>query len=382
MSPRLPTGPAPDPIGAASARLFAAGVERQQRLLCLRFLGILLAAADDEGHVHTDPDDLAGLGLLHGLSAEEVNRSRVLLETFGVLEREPTGWSIQHFAEIADEVPPADALAAISRVLAKPVGAEGSEAAPAPPPAPVSAGDTEPTVIPLETARARRVNRWTAPVGAAAAAAVVPVALLVSGQMRVPLTSTPASNSNQNAIGTGVGAIPQSTEPGATPSSGPGTSTSGRSVASTSPSADVAPSSAPPLGTSSPTQGVCPMANVSATVDRMTQQLGSSIGTTVSASVPQIVQTSVNGSVHNNSAAPVVVNPFPVTVTFTDPSGKTASTVTATALSGPATIAQGASLAWTVTVQNPKQTPVPTKADAGQPTWHWADSQLAILCPH
>jgi hypothetical protein len=366
----------------ASARLFAAGVERQQRLLCLRFLGILLASADDGGHVHTDPDDLAGLGLLHGMSAEEVNRSRVLLETFGVLEREPTGWSIVYFTPIDDEIAPAEALAAISRVLAKPADDEATATTSAPAPTPVAAAEAQPTVIPLDEARARRVNRWTAPVGAAAAAAVVLVALLVSGQMRVPLTSTPASNSNQNAIGTGVGATPQSTEPGAPPSSGPGPSTSSRSVASTNPSPQESPSSAPPLGTPSPTQGVCPLASVSATVDKMSQQLGSSIGTSVSASVPQIVQTSVNGTVHNNSAAPVVVNPFPVTVNFTDPAGRTSSTVTATALSAPATIAQGASLAWTVTVQNPKQAPVPTTADAGQPTWHWADSQLAILCPH
>lgn len=378
MSPRLPTGPAPDPIGAASARLFAAGVERQQRLLCLRFLGILLAAADERGHVHTDPDDLAGLGLLHGMSAEEVNRSRVLLETFGVLVRELTGWSIEYFAPIDDEVAPAEAMAAISRVLAKPLGAETPQVTPRP--APVAAAKTRPTVIPLESARARRVNRWTAPVGAAAAAAVVLVALLVSGQMRVPLTSTPASHSNQNAIGAGVGASSPSSE--TAPSPGPTPSTSSRSVASTSPTPQVSPSSAPPLGTPSPTQAVCPLASVSATVDKMSQQLGSSIGSSVSASVPQIVQTAVNGTVHNNSAAPVVVNPFPVTVNFTDPAGRTSSTVTATALSAPATIAQGASLAWTVTVQNPKQAPVPTTADAGQPTWHWADSQLAILCPH
>ena len=344
--------------------------------MCLRFLGILLASADDRGHVHTDPDDLAGLGLLHGLSAEEVNRSRVLLETFGVLEREPTGWSIEYFAPIDDEILPAEALAAIGRVLSKPADAEAPIE-----PATVPHAEELSNVVPLEPVRARWANRWTAPVGAAAAAAVVLVALLVSGQMRVPLTSTPASHSNPTAIGAVVGASSPSSAPGTPLSPGPAASSSSRSVAPSA--AEETPSSAPPLGTPSPTQAVCPLASVSATVDKIGQQLGSSLtATSLNASLPPIVETTVNGTVHNKSAAPVVVNPFPVTVNFTDPAGKTSSTVTSTALSGPVTIGQGASLPWTVTVQNPRQAPVPATANAGEPTWHWADSQLAILCPH
>ena len=124
MSQRPPIGPVPDPIGSASARLFAAGVERHQRLLCLQFLGVLLESADPEGHVQFDPDDLAGLGLLQGMTLEEVTRSRILLETFGILNREPTGWSIKNYAPVDEEVPPAAVMAAIGRVLAKPADAE------------------------------------------------------------------------------------------------------------------------------------------------------------------------------------------------------------------------------------------------------------------
>ena len=162
----------PDPIGSASARLFAAGVERQQRLLCLRFLGILLATADDDGHVHCDPDDLSGLGLLHGMTTEEVDRSRVLLETFGILGRKDTGWSIKHFAPVGDEVPPADVMAAIGRVLAKPIGDDAvSRGNSGRNSTAISSEAEEPVVVPMEPARARRAQRWmAAPVGAAAAA--------------------------------------------------------------------------------------------------------------------------------------------------------------------------------------------------------------------
>ncbi|MBV8559291.1 MAG: hypothetical protein JO050_00860, partial [Acidimicrobiia bacterium] len=121
------------------------------------------------------------------------------------------------------------------------------------------------------------------------------------------------------------------------------------------------------------------------TVDHMGQQLD---GTTPSspssfrASLGPLVHTSVNGTVRNNSASPVVVNPFPVTVTFSDPAGKTSRTVTATALSGATTAAPGASIPWSVTVDNPQDTPVPVTANAGPPPWQWDDAALASLCPH
>jgi hypothetical protein len=95
-----------------------------------------------------------------------------------------------------------------------------------------------------------------------------------------------------------------------------------------------------------------------------------------------LVHTSVNGSVRNNSAVAVLVNPFPVTVNFTDPAGKTSRSVTATALPAPTPIAPGASIPWSVTVTDPQDAPVPGAANATPPTWRWDDARLATLCPH
>jgi hypothetical protein len=369
LSQRPPTGSAPDPIGRASARLYAAGVERQQRLLTLRFLGILLEIADDAGHVHCDPDDLVGLGLLHGMDIEEITRSRALLETFDVLDREPTGWSIKHFSPVGDEVPPAEVMAAIGRAMGRPLD---SGAAVDNPPA---------KVVPLESARTRVARRWmAAPIGAAAAAAVVLVALLVSGQVRVPLTSTPASNSNQSAVG--VGATATTTAPGAPQGSSSSPSALAPSGTATTPSAGSLPSGAPVNGAPAPTLVLCPVGSVSATVDHMGQAIDSSVPSSINASLPPVVRTSVTGTVRNNSANPVIVDPFPVTVNFTDPAGNNSQSVTATALSAATPIAAGASVPWSITVQNPKDSPVPGTANAAQPTWHWGDAHLAAACTH
>src|SRR3954470_7934978 len=115
--------PRPDPIGAASARLFAAGLDGRERLLALRFLGLLLVQADDEGRLHTDADDLVGLGILYDMEPDEVEESRRSLEAVGVLKRDAAGWFIRDFAPVGDEVPPAEALGAIARVLGRPLDA-------------------------------------------------------------------------------------------------------------------------------------------------------------------------------------------------------------------------------------------------------------------
>jgi hypothetical protein len=371
LSQSPPTGSAPDPIGRASARLFAAGVEREQRLVTLRFLGILLETADAEGRVHCDPDDLVGLGLLHGLEAEEVTRSRALLETFDVLDREPTGWAIKHFAPVGDEVPPAEVMAAIGRALAKP---ERKEVVVQP----------EPVVVTIESARARRARRWmAAPVAAASAAAVVLIALLVSGQMRVPLVSSPASNGHQTAVGVG-NTQPSATGGTASSASSPSSSPSPSAGSATAPSVAQTPAGSAPPGTQSASQEACPVGTVSATIDHMDQQLDTSgpPATTFSVSLPPIARTSVSGVVHNASAAAVMVSPFPVTVNFADPSGHKHQTVTATALTTPTLVAAGASIPWSVTVQNPQSAPVPGTADAAPPTWRWDDAKLAATCPH
>jgi hypothetical protein len=344
---------------------------------------VLLESADADGHIHCDPDDLAGLGLLQGMTLEEVTRSRILLETFGILDREPTGWSIKNFAPVDDEVPPAAVMAAIGRVLAKPADqaeaiSRGNRDRNS---TPISSEPREAEVVPMETARTRLARRWmAAPVGAAAAAAAVLVALLVSGQVRVPLNSSPASNSKQSAVG--VGAASTSTIPGA-----PGTSAATAPSPSTSPSATPSvvppPAGEPVLGTQAPAPVLCPVGTVSTTVDHMTQDFGAATpSSSINISLPRFVRTSVTGTVHSTAPAGVVVNPFPVTVNFSDPSGHAQQSVTATALAGPTPVGPGGSIPWSVTVNNPKDAPVPGTANAAQPSWRWDDASLAAACTH
>src|SRR5947207_8671642 len=173
-----------DPISVASARLFGAGVEGQERLIALKFLGALMASADEHGRVSCDPDDLVGLGLLHGLDPQDVDRSRRWLELVSVLERRDDGWVIAHFSPVGPEVPPADAMDAIARALGRPLPA-GSR--------------PEPVLVPVVPVgvrrRPRRSRRWglAVPAGVVTAAAAV-IALLLAGPASVRLPSQTASN--------------------------------------------------------------------------------------------------------------------------------------------------------------------------------------------
>jgi hypothetical protein len=357
----------PDPISSASARLYAAGIDRRQRLATLRFLGILLANADEEGRIHCDPDDLVGLGLLNDMLPEEVTRSRLSLEAVDAIERDPTGWLIRDFTPVGEEVPPAEVMAAIGRVLAKPA----TDAAPAPDTAP--AGD----VVPLEPVRARRARRWLA-APAVGAAAVVVVALMVSGEVNLPLPGRPVSNARQAA--TGAPGTVSSTVPGASQASPSAPPPRAGSTASSS--GAQAPTSAAAAAGSPSAPAVCPAGGVVATVEHMAQHVDSSVpASSFRASLPPVVRTSVSGVVRNTSSAAVVAAPFPVDVNFTDPAGTTSQVVTATALAGPTTIGAGGSVPWTVTVENPQSAPVPGTANAHTPTWRWADAALAATCP-
>jgi hypothetical protein len=77
-----------DPIGTASARLLALGIERMARLAALRFLGLLIDHADDEGHVHFDPDALASEFLVR---REDARQYLSWLEDTDVVVAEHTG---------------------------------------------------------------------------------------------------------------------------------------------------------------------------------------------------------------------------------------------------------------------------------------------------
>jgi hypothetical protein len=204
---------------------------------------------------------------------------------------------------------------------------------------------------------------------------------MVSGQVRTPLNSSPASNSNQSAVGAGATATtgaPNQPPANGSPAQSPPPSTG----SATAPSVAQTPAGTAVPGTQAPAQVACPVGSVSATVDRISQHLDNSVPSSISIDLGPIVHTTVTGSVHNNSPSTVVANPFPVTVNFTDPSGQNGQTVSATALTQPTLIGAGADVPWSVTVQNPKDAPVPGTANAAQPTWHWDDAQLAATCTH
>jgi len=381
----MANSPTPDPIGAASARLYGIGVGGQDRLLALRFLGILLAHADSDGLLHADPDDLIGLGLLNGMEWEDIEESRRLLETAGVLEREPSGWFIRDFAPVGDEVPPAEAMAAIARVLNKPVDA------------PVATADPEPVPLPLpipvtavpEPSHSRFSPRWVA-APAGIAAAILVLALALSGQVSLP--GQPAGTNRQNAqqVNSEHAASPSAeTESSAASSPAPAGSVGGSAAA---PAGSVPTNAATPSSGTTKSTVTCPLGAVLVAVEKVEQHVESSVPTAappptapptqVRAELPQVVRTTASGVLRNTSTVPAVATPFPVDVTFTDGSGSVTTTVSAVALSKPVTIAPGQSLQWSVVVDNPDRAPFPAGAKAGTLSWRWADNSLAAECPH
>src|SRR5207253_10802810 len=108
----------------------------------------------------------------------------------------------------------------------------------------------------------------------------------------------------------------------------------------------------------------------------------STVPASISTAPPTIVRTTVAGTLHNDSPAAIVVDPFPVDVTFVDAADGTARTITATAHVSPATVAPGASVPWSVTIDNatPDRPHRPPTARAKLGTWHWSDPALATAC--
>jgi hypothetical protein len=92
------------------------------------------------------------------------------------------------------------------------------------------------------------------------------------------------------------------------------------------------------------------------------------------------VRTTVYGTLDNTSSAAVVVDPFPVDVVVTGPSGVGSSTTRATALSAPVTVAPGAIVPWQASVDAPPQGAGSMSAKAKLGTWRWADPALATAC--
>jgi len=346
----------------ASARLFAVVVDRRQRLVALRFLAMLMEQADHAGRVHVDPDDLVGLGLLNGLQADEVDRSRRLLELVGVLDREGEAWRIAGFGPDEAGLPHAHAMAAIAQVLEPP--------APAP-----DWSDVEPEPAAVRTGRR---SAWRFGVAAGAAAVAAGVALLVVAPQELRLPTRSASNAGAQRTHTVAGAPSAS-----------GGSTATTALLSRIPSTTGSPS--PSSGSSAAGSTACPGGRVVAAVDRVVQEPSpppspststppTSVPTGVTADVPGVVRTTVYGTLENPSSAAVVVDPFPVDVVVTGPSGVNSSTTTATVLSAPVTVPPGVKVPWQVSVDAPPQGAGSMTAKARLGTWRWADPVLATAC--
>ena len=360
-----------DPISVASARLFGAGADAQERLLALKFLGVLMERADDKGRVRCDPDDLVGLGLLHGLEPHEVDRSRRWLELVSVLDRRGDAWVIRDFSPVGAEVPPAEAMDAIARALGRPLRT-GSQLEPAS------------TVVPLAAAesarRRRRVRVPLVPAGVVAAAAVV-LALLLAGPAPLRLPSQTASNVRSRASGGREAAARRSSEASRAPASTPVSP----SAAAISPSRAPQSTAAATPEASSPGTSTCPTGEVAAVVERVTQDVEqpppTSVGTQVSAALPALMRTTVTGVLRNTARAAVTVDPFPVDITFTNSPGATSNTVTVEALTAPVTVPPGGSVPWSVSSDGPPHDPTSTKVEARLGAWRWSDAALAASCP-
>ena len=114
-----------DPVGAASARLLGAGVERHDRLYALRVLGLLLDHADGRGVVRVHPATLAAE---FALDRVHVEAAYLRLRAAGVLQPTPDGWRIDEFDGYQPGgVNAGDALALIADLLEGPL----ADAAPA-----------------------------------------------------------------------------------------------------------------------------------------------------------------------------------------------------------------------------------------------------------
>lgn len=237
-----------DPVGDASARLLAAGVERRERLATLEFFGLLLDHATADGRVRLDPAMLAGeFDVDPGAATSHMAR----LASVGSIRRDGAGWVIPSYRDYRPSgLRAADAMALIAEALGRP-----------PADAPVAAGELarrrsveehpagkgpaehplveEPATMVLEPTPGRAADRaerrWgRAPAVAAAlaaAAAVFAAVVLVPLRDDTRLAQTAAGTATQP--GTDGADVVSGSDPAQSPSGAPG----GDGVARTEPGA-------------------------------------------------------------------------------------------------------------------------------------------------
>jgi hypothetical protein len=346
-----------DPISEASARLYAFGVDRIERLRVLRFLGALLSEADATGTVVASRADLDQLAVGAGLLAEEGDRSAQWLELAGVVQRDGDCWSINGFrpvADKADRVSPAEAIQAIAEVLSHPYE-------------PVRRSPRERVAATITELRPSRRTWHVAAVGAAAAV-VLAVSLIsgavdINGGSRVSSVASPtvaALHTTAHGVGPIRGSnstgAPAATAPSASVMTGTGVVGIGGTVPAIVPAIVTCPTDTP----------VAAIASVAPSFQRDGLDTGG-----------WIVDATVSGTLHNPAATSMLAGPLPVTIEMGAPATSVPTTMTGYALSEPVVLAPGATVPWSVTLQTWAVQPGPMSAVLDVTNWHWADPLLS-----
>lgn len=373
-----------DPIGTASARLLALGVERTRRLAVLRFLGILLDHAGLDGVVRVDVGTLAGE---FRLERADVRAHVTALERAGILTEEPAGLRVAGFANHgATGLPEGEAMALIASVLGSPApGTPGRRSldelwlddAPVVTEAPSLAEHDAPTLVGAAGNRVRAGFRQ--PVGAALAL-ITGLVLVVAAVFAQPASDRselsevavgrPATTESIPTTVDGTPGTSGEAEPVTPVGTAPGPTLPGTSIA---PGSTTVPVAAVP-GQDAPVavEGACP-AQVPAVSDVVAEVEPADLSAVV-ASSPWVV--SVEGLLVAGAETASVTS-IPVVVHFSD-----GSEVTGEALAAPVLLEPGRAVRWQTTIDAGATTvPDVSSVSAGAPVWQWAEPGLAGTCP-
>lgn len=220
-----------DPVGVASARMYARGIAGADRLEALKLLGVLIDHADHAGRVSFDADVLAA-ELAAGIN--QAHRYYRWLESTGVIQREGDGWQIVGYTPPTGAMSTADAMDVVARVMARD---DRSPTAATP-----AAAGTAP-VVPITAASRRRAVPALAGVGAAAVIAwvVALVATSVGPTATEIAISQPLAQAATREPGRIVTAAPQPvSESAATVANAPGSASAVATGKGSGPSGAVA----------------------------------------------------------------------------------------------------------------------------------------------
>lgn len=344
-----------DPIGAASARLLGAGVPRSDRLFALRVLGLLLDHADRDGVVRVLPATLAGE---FDLDRAKVETAFLQLRGVGTLVPAPAGWLIDGYEDYAPgEVNAGTALALIADLLEGPLAEPSVPRAPAPGIAsrayPVLTG----VMVVLLLVVAATTGRDGDP----------QVALRVAGIDHDDVPDAPDEDPDDAAPSPSTstsGSTPQEQQ---RPSSVP--DRPGAPRPASAPTTVVEPTAPTPAGPA-PCPAGAPELEI---VEVRALPLPSSDRADASSSVPvggPGWHVTVQGTLANPAAAPLVVDAFDVVVQTAD------EEQVVEGLSEPVTLAPGTSHAWEVTTATSLTAPPPDAEDvtAVVRVWRWTET--------